>query len=73
MIQPRFAQTLLGCRTTMLLGGFLMALGHALMGFEPLFLLGLGCVAVGNGGFKPNITSQARNRQTAERHGPRTE
>ena len=51
------ADGLLGARTTLLLGGVLMAAGHACMAFEPFFLCGLVLLVLGNGGFKPTITA----------------
>jgi len=52
------ADRLLGQRRTVLIGGVLMALGHFLMAFEPLFLLALSLLILGIGAFKPNISSQ---------------
>mmetsp|Transcript_26913 Transcript_26913/g.54066 ORF Transcript_26913/g.54066 Transcript_26913/m.54066 type:complete len:317 (-) Transcript_26913:917-1867(-) len=51
------ADAVLGARTTLLLGGMLMAAGHACMAFERTFLLGLLFLVLGNGGFKPTITA----------------
>ena len=48
---------LLGARTTLLLGGFLMAFGHLCMAFEATFLIGLVLLVLGNGGFKPTVTT----------------
>jgi POT family proton-dependent oligopeptide transporter len=48
----------LGKRRTILLGGAIMALGHFLMVFPPLFLLALLCLVLGCGLFKGNIASQ---------------
>ena len=53
------ADGLLGARATLLLGGVLMALGHLCMAFEQSFLIGLLLLVLGNGGFKPTITSSA--------------
>ena len=36
----------------------LMAIGHFMMAFEPLFLLALLVLILGNGAFKPNISTQ---------------
>lgn len=49
----------LGYRTAVVIGALLMTLGHASMAVEtPLFLyLGIGLLIVGNGFFKPNMTS----------------
>jgi len=55
------ADSLLGSRATLLYGGVLMALGHACMVWERCFLLGLALVALGNGGFKPSVSSQVRS------------
>ncbi len=48
----------LGRRTTLILGGLVMALGHFLMAFENTFLLALISLIVGVGLFKGNIASQ---------------
>ncbi len=49
----------LGYRKAVVIGALLMTLGHASMAFEtPLFLyLGIALLIVGNGFFKPNMTS----------------
>ncbi|MDB5671925.1 MAG: amino acid/peptide transporter [Alphaproteobacteria bacterium] len=52
------ADSLLGRRRTIILGAVLMALGHFLMAFEPLFLLALFSLVLGVGAFKGNIASQ---------------
>ncbi|MGB5092004.1 MAG: peptide MFS transporter [Parvibaculum sp.] len=48
----------LGKRRMVVIGGMLMALGHFMMAFENLFLLALLTLILGNGAFKPNISSQ---------------
>lgn len=48
----------LGARRSVLLGGTLMMLGHFLMAFESLFFVALFFLVLGNGAFKPNISSQ---------------
>jgi POT family proton-dependent oligopeptide transporter len=48
----------LGRRTTVILGGIAMALGHFLMAFEGSFLFALLALIVGVGLFKGNIASQ---------------
>jgi len=48
----------LGQRRTVILGAVLMAIGHFLMAFERLFLLALLALILGNGAFKPNISTQ---------------
>ncbi len=52
------ADRVLGQRKTVYVGGILMALGHFLMAVESLFLLALLFIILGNGCFKPNISTQ---------------
>jgi POT family proton-dependent oligopeptide transporter len=52
------ADRVLGQRRTVVLGASLMAFGHFLMAFESLFLLALFVLILGNGAFKPNISTQ---------------
>ncbi len=52
------ADRLLGQRRTVILGGVLMAIGHFLMAFERLFFPALVFLILGNGFFKPNISTQ---------------
>ncbi len=52
------ADRVLGQRRTVILGASLMAAGHFLMAFEHLFLLALLVLILGNGAFKPNISTQ---------------
>jgi POT family proton-dependent oligopeptide transporter len=52
------ADRLLGQHRTVILGGVLMAIGHFLMAFESLFFLALIFLILGNGAFKPNISTQ---------------
>jgi POT family proton-dependent oligopeptide transporter len=47
-----------GRRYTVVAGGILMAIGHFLMAFENYFYFALLFLIVGNGGFKPNISTQ---------------
>ena len=53
------ADKLLGYRKAVILGALIMTIGHASMAFETpfFFYLGLGCLIIGNGLFKPNISS----------------
>ncbi|MGV3541035.1 MAG: peptide MFS transporter [Rufibacter sp.] len=53
------ADRYLGYRYAVLIGGLLMALGHGALAIEamPAFYLGLGLLVIGNGFFKPNISS----------------
>lgn len=48
----------LGRRRTIVIGAVLMACGHFMMAFEPLFFLALLTLILGNGAFKPNMSSQ---------------
>jgi POT family proton-dependent oligopeptide transporter len=52
------ADRVLGQRRTVILGASLMAIGHFMMAFEHLFLFALGFLILGNGCFKPNISTQ---------------
>jgi POT family proton-dependent oligopeptide transporter len=52
------ADRLLGQHRTILLGAALMAVGHFMMAFEPLFLFALTMLILGNGAFKPNMSAQ---------------
>ncbi|MFL5318179.1 MAG: peptide MFS transporter [Myxococcaceae bacterium] len=53
------ADRFLGLRKSIMIGAVLMAIGHFLMAFEPLAFLysALGFLIVGNGFFKPNIST----------------
>jgi POT family proton-dependent oligopeptide transporter len=51
------ADRLLGYRKAVLLGGTLMAIGHFAMAIDSLFYVALGFLIVGNGFFKPNIST----------------
>jgi POT family proton-dependent oligopeptide transporter len=48
----------LGQRRMVVIGAVLMAFGHFMMAFEQLFLLALMVLILGNGAFKPNISTQ---------------
>ena len=52
------ADRVLGQRRTVIIGAALMAIGHFMMAFEHLFLFALGFLILGNGAFKPNISTQ---------------
>ena len=52
------ADRILGQRKTVVIGGILMAIGQFLLATESLFLFGLMFLIVGNGCFKPNISTQ---------------
>ena len=49
----------LGFRKAIFIGGVIMGIGHLLLAFPPLptFFAGLGCLIIGNGLFKPNIST----------------
>ena len=55
------ADKYLGYRNAIIVGAFLMTLGHASLAFEgftdAFFYMGLGLIILGNGFFKPNISS----------------
>ena len=52
------ADRVLGQRRTVIIGAALMAAGHFAMAFDQLFLFALGLLILGNGAFKPNISTQ---------------
>ncbi len=52
------ADRVLGQRRTVVIGAVLMALGHFTMAFESLFYPALALLILGNGAFKPNISTQ---------------
>ena len=52
------ADRLLGKRRAILLGGSIMAIGHFMMAFEPIFYVALVTIALGNGLFLPSLPSQ---------------
>jgi len=52
------ADRVLGQRRTVIIGATLMAIGHFMMAVEQLLLFALLALIVGNGAFKPNISTQ---------------
>lgn len=48
----------LGKKRAVIIGGLMMAVGHFMMTFEPLFFVAMAVIALGNGLFLPNIPSQ---------------
>jgi proton-dependent oligopeptide transporter, POT family len=52
------ADRVLGQRRTVVIGATLMAIGHFMMAIEQLFLFALLALILGNGAFKPNISTQ---------------
>ncbi|MBU0509955.1 peptide MFS transporter [bacterium] len=57
------ADRVLGFGRAILIGAVFMGLGHFLLAFPPLptFFAGLGCLIIGNGLFKPNISTLLGN------------
>jgi POT family proton-dependent oligopeptide transporter len=55
------ADRLFGQRRTVIVGGILMAIGHFIMAFENWFFIALLFLIIGNGAFKPNISTQVGN------------
>jgi POT family proton-dependent oligopeptide transporter len=51
----------LGQRKTVVIGGLLMALGHFVMAIESSFFVALFLIILGNGAFKPNVSTQVGN------------
>ena len=51
------ADNFLGKRKSVVIGGTLMMLGHLAMAFQPLLYQALGLLIIGNGFFKPNIST----------------
>jgi POT family proton-dependent oligopeptide transporter len=56
---------LLGKRRAVIIGASIMAAGHFMMAFEPLFYLALATIALGNGLFLPSLPSQINDLYTA--------
>jgi POT family proton-dependent oligopeptide transporter len=52
------ADKYLGQRKTVVVGGVLMAIGHFVMAFEDSFFIALLLLILGNGAFKPNVSTQ---------------
>jgi POT family proton-dependent oligopeptide transporter len=52
------ADRMLGQRRTVVIGAVLMAIGHFMMAVEQLFVFALLALILGNGCFKPNISTQ---------------
>jgi len=62
------ADRVLGQRKSVYLGGALMMIGHFLMAAESLFFVALFFLILGNGCFKPNISTQVGRLYGAEDH-----
>jgi POT family proton-dependent oligopeptide transporter len=57
------ADTKLGYRKSVMIGGFFFMLGHALLAFRsvPIMFAALSCLVIGNGFFKPNVSAMVGN------------
>ncbi|MCX6131500.1 MAG: peptide MFS transporter [Proteobacteria bacterium] len=55
-----------GQRKTVIVGGILMTIGHFLMAIESLFFVALCFLIIGNGAFKPNISTQVGDLYAAD-------
>src|SRR3546814_20796410 len=64
----------LGKRNAVVLGGSIMAIGHFVMAFEPMFYFALATIALGNGLFLHSLPSQINDLYAADdpRGGPAT-
>ena len=62
MIADRY----LGKRNAVVIGGTIMAIGHFVMTFEPMFYLALATIALGNGLFLPSLPSQINDLYAAD-------
>ena len=56
----------LGKRRAVIIGGTVMAIGHFMMTFEPLFYVALATIALGNGLFLPSLPSQINDLYRAD-------
>lgn len=56
----------LGKRNAVVIGAGIMAVGHFLMAFEPLFYVALATIALGNGLFLPSLPSQINDLYAAD-------
>src|SRR5882724_6274034 len=61
LIGGYLADRYFGRRYTVIVGALLMAAGHFLMAFESYLFIALGFLVLGNGAFKPNISTQVGN------------
>src|SRR5579863_1336198 len=62
------ADRVLGQRRTVVIGATLMAIGHFMMAVQSLFLFALLALILGNGAFKPNISTQVGGLYTPGDH-----
>ena len=56
----------LGKRNAVMIGGGIMAIGHFVMAFEPMFYVALATIALGNGLFLPSLPSQINDLYAAD-------
>jgi proton-dependent oligopeptide transporter, POT family len=66
IIGGAIADRWLGKRNAVILGGTIMAFGHFVMAFEPMFYVALATIALGNGLFLPSLPSQINDLYTAD-------
>jgi POT family proton-dependent oligopeptide transporter len=62
------ADKVLGQRRTVIIGAVLMAIGHFMMAIQELFIFALLALILGNGCFKPNISTQVGGLYAPEDH-----
>ena len=64
------ADRVLGYRRSIIFGGILMGIGYCLMGIKsyPMLYLAMTCVIIGNGFFKPNISTLLGNVYSTPTH-----
>lgn len=60
------ADRYLGKRRAIIIGASIMAVGHFMMAFEPIFYFALATIAIGNGLFLPSLPSQINDLYTRE-------
>jgi POT family proton-dependent oligopeptide transporter len=66
IIGGAIADRWLGKRKAVVIGGTIMAFGHFVMAFEPMFYVALATIALGNGLFLPSLPSQINDLYAAE-------
>lgn len=66
IIGGAIADRWLGKRNAVVIGGSIMAIGHFVMAFEPMFYLALATIALGNGLFLPSLPSQINDLYAAD-------
>ncbi len=66
IIGGTIADRWLGKRRAVIIGASIMAAGHFMMAFEPLFYMALATIAIGNGLFLPTLPSQINDLYRAD-------